>query len=175
MPTERKRRLRPVRYQGQENIGETILQWEIPEFVKHHRTRAWYLVAGVIAGIFLIYALFTLNFLFAIIIMIGAVIVVVDDRRHPRLFDFRLTDRGAVIGPKFYPYKEMDRFWIIYEPPEVKNIYFSFKTIGRTNFTVPLADANPLEVRDLLLDFIPEDLDQETESPTDSLRRILRF
>ncbi|KKU49315.1 MAG: hypothetical protein UX68_C0001G0063, partial [Parcubacteria group bacterium GW2011_GWA2_46_9] len=71
--------------------------------------------------------------------------------------------------------KDLKSFWIIYEPPEVKMLYFDFKNAWRPRLPIPLQDENPIEVRRLLLKYLEEDLSRESEPTSDALSRLLRL
>ena len=64
---------------------------------------------------------------------------------------------------------------MIYEPPEVKNLYIEFKNVLRPRLGIPLQNEKPLEIRDLLLKHLPENKEREHEPISDGLSRFFKL
>jgi hypothetical protein len=158
-----------------EDVGKTILQWKFPEYEEHERGMLWYIGTGIISIAFLIYAIVVSNFLFAIIIVIIDLIILIQVNRKPDRIDFKITDEGFLIGTSFTPYRNVSKFWIIYNPPKVKTLYINFKTTIKPNITIPLENKNPLRVREVLLQYVEEDLEKEEESNSEQIRKFLKL
>jgi len=154
--------------------GVLLTGWKIPEYTKHERGRHWYLWAGIVFALLLAYAIYTLDFLFAVILILAAVIIFVRAREEPVEIDFSIFERGVSVGRKFHAWKEMVCFYIIYEPPEVKNLYFNLKGL-RSRLSIPLKNQNPLKVREILLKYLTEDLDEEKEPLSEEYERFLKI
>lgn len=159
---------------NQSSYGEAFFAWEFTEFDRHIRTRTWYLAAGAAALALITYSIFTSNLLFALIILLVAFITIVRDYVEPNTITFVLYEDGIGLGTKFIPYKELANFYIIYEPPRVKRLYFKPKGMGQT-ISIPLYDQNPIEIREILLRYVKEDLETEYEHPNDSWGNLLRL
>jgi len=89
--------------------------------------------------------------------------------------DFAIYERGLRVGEKFYDFKEIKDFYEIYEPPEVKNLYFDFYSWVQPRLQIPLQSKNPVRVREILLDYLTEDLDQENEPFSDAMGRMFKL
>ena len=155
--------------------GGELLSWTVDEYVRHERGMLWYAIAIIVALGVLMYAVVTQNFLFAVIIIMFAIIMGLSSLREPRKFFFVITDLGVGIGDKFFPYKEFRNFWLLYEPPEVKNVYLEFKRAAWPHLVIPLDEQDPLEVRKTLLRFMREDLSRDEEPFGDLLARIFKI
>ena len=155
--------------------GKEHLAWKIPEINQHERGVLWYAFMIGVALILLTYAIWTANFLFAIIILIITFIVYLNHRDDNEMLDFKITEDGILLGKDFYTYKDIKNFWIIYEPPTVKNLYLKTSGIIKPDISIPLDDNNPLKVRKILLEYLDEDLDKEEEEATDRWNRWLRL
>jgi len=112
--------------------GETLMEWKISEYEEHSRGKIWYIIVAVISAGFLISAIVTLNFLFALIVIIVDLIILIQTTRKPSKLNFRITEEGLIIGNTFHSYRNINRFWIVYDPPKSKTLYFSFSF--RNNF-----------------------------------------
>ncbi len=161
--------------QEPKDFGKILSEWSFPEFVKHKRSRRWYIIAAVLTVIILIYALVTANILFAAIIIIASVIFVLNEKRNPKDIHFQISEGGIIVDNVLYEWPEIKNFWIIYEPGKVKNIYFEFKSLLLPRLPIPLQDKNPVTIREILLNYIDEDIDREGEPISDGLGRILKL
>ncbi len=160
---------------SQAHPGREVLSWMIDEYERHQRGPIWYAAAGSLALAAVIYAIVTQNFLFAVIIIMFGVILGLASLREPRRIEFVVTDLGIGVDGRFFPYKDFKNFWILYEPPEVKNVYLEFRLAVNPHIIVPLHEQNPLEVRDALRRFLDEDAARNEEPFADLLARLLKL
>ncbi len=151
------------------------ITWEFPEYVKHIRKKGWYIWASFISLLIIIYSLLTTNYLFALLVIMFDLILVINHRQDPQKIEFTINHDGIHLGKKFYKYNDISKFWLIYQPPHAKNLYFEFKTSIRPKLSIPLGDQDPLEVKSFLRQYLEEDLDQENESLTDIIGRIFKL
>jgi len=154
--------------------GKILMSWKFPEYIKHQRTLGWWIGAVILVTGLLFYSFWDSNFLFGVFIITVLIIVVANNFREPRDLDFKILEDGLEIGTRFYPWEDIKNFWIIYQPPEVKTLYFGFRHL-RPSIPVELQDSNPLKIRDILLKFLEEDLEQEKEFAGDELSRWLKI
>ncbi len=152
------------------SIGNPLFEWTFPEYEKVVRGRLWYFIMGGLGLVFVAYGMFTGNFLFSLIIALFAIILFVQQHQEPHTIPFAITDLGVIIGNRFYPYSELEGFYIIYEPP-VKTLFFETKNFIRPLMRVPLTDQNPVDLRFALLEFLPEDLERDSEPTADIAAR----
>lgn len=158
----------------EKNYGKIIFVWRINDFEKYQKSFMWYVLA-IIAGLgLLVYAVFTANFLFAVIILMFAVIVLIQELREPNEITCCITENGVIIGERVYKYKEFENFWIIYEPPHLKNLYLEFKGI-KPRLSIPLKKQNPNDVRKFLCKYVVEDLEKEEEPLSEFIGRVLKI
>lgn len=155
--------------------GRVFLQWRFSDRAPHERGRIWYIVA-VLTGLgLLIYALSSANFLFALIIVMFALVIYVSSVSEPMPTVFEVTEEGVEVGGVFHPYRELEKFWFYYEPPLAKNLYITVKGVIGSRLTVDLMDQDPNVVRKFLGAFVQEDLEQVDEPLSDTLSRILKI
>ncbi|MFA5175039.1 MAG: hypothetical protein WC430_01280 [Patescibacteria group bacterium] len=160
---------------GNVNVGEAVYQWEVKEYEKYQRGRRWYAIMGFVGISILAYALITSNYLFALIVALFGIILFLFDMQEPAKVQFAITTTGIILGEKFYRWSEFDSFWIVYAPPEVKNLYFKTNGVFRHRLQVPLLDSDPRPVRDYIGRFLNEDLEQEEEPLSDRLARVFKI
>jgi len=162
--------------QNSTNYGKKIINWSIPEYDKHQRERNWYIISAIVGLIFLIYSFFSGNFLFAAIIIIGALVIIIHDGQEPMIIDFALTDEGLIVGKNFYDYDVIKDFSIVYKPNQnIKNLYFEFKNVVRPRLSIPLGGMNPLPIRENLLKYLPEDLERTDQPLSEALAKMFKL
>jgi hypothetical protein len=155
--------------------GTEYFSWMIDEYPRYERGFFWYIFMGAAAVGLLIYSVLTANFLFALIIVMIVMIMYLTSFSRGNKIRFSITETGLVVGGSFYPYKNIRRYWFIYEPPEVKNIYFEFKSPLSPRLSVTLGEMNPNKVRQALGQMLLEDLNEDDEPMSDYLARLLKL
>ena len=154
---------------------KTLFEWGTPSFVPLQRGKMWYIVAGLIMGAFIIYALLSGSFSMAIAFILIGILFMIVENRSPRRVQVRITDMGIEYDEKFYSYHHINAFWIVYHPPYIRSLYLRLST-GRTfsYVKIELDEQSPVVIRSLLLKEIPE-IEGAGELTTDFLARILRI
>lgn len=162
---------------GEKNdFGQEIISWIVPEFEKHIRDKKWYIGALLVGILLLLYALFSHNYYFAVIILISGLILVLNDGQNPLKVRIAVTEEGLAVGKKFYDYDEIKCFYIVYKPRlEVKSLYIEFKNFFHHRLSIPLIDINPLMLRDELLKYLPENLDKLNEPLSEGIAKRLKI
>ncbi|MEI7620574.1 MAG: hypothetical protein WCJ57_03320 [Candidatus Falkowbacteria bacterium] len=160
---------------AEKNVVKNIA-WEIPEYEKHEKNRNWYIIAGVIALALIAYAVFTRNYLFALIIVIIAFIIITRDGQDPIVVTFSIEPTGVGVGQRFYSYDTFKDFAVVYRPKDnIKGLYLNFKNTMRPHLSIPLKDANPVEVRNYLVRFLAEDLERNDAPLSEGLSKALKL
>ena len=155
--------------------SQDVFVWEAPSHVEHERGSGWYLAAAVIALVFVAYAVWTANFLFAFIILLMAILVVLAGNEKPHPVLCQIGETGIVWGGKLHPYNDIDQFALVYQPPMAKVLYVDFRSALKPRLRIPLEDQNPIELRDHLKQYVAEDLDLQSEHFSDIVARLLKI
>lgn len=157
------------------DAGEPMMSWESWEFPFVERSKRWYVIASVLGLFLILYALFTANFIFGVIVLMFAVITLIRDIKRPSRVPVHITNKGFVFGDNFFAFENIRDFSLTYDPPEVNNLYLTFHGTLQPMLSIALEDMNPNQVRDILLPFVFENLEREGESLTDVLRRVYKL
>ena len=155
--------------------GDVLASWEFDEHERFKRTRVWYLASVLAVVALLFYSYIDNNPLFAIIVILSAIVFIIGEYRGPSRMLFQITEDGLVVGNSLYRYADIHDFFILYTPPDVKVLYFDPKNVARPLLGVPLENQNPSEIRKILLPFLKEDLEREAEPTSDYLGRLFKF
>ncbi|NQV90580.1 hypothetical protein HQ487_04220 [Candidatus Uhrbacteria bacterium] len=161
--------------EAQLNIGIPQLDWEVDEFPRHERGKLWYGLSIGIGFFLIVYAIATANFLFAIIILMIGVITLLSTFMPPERVPVIITNTGVMVSDMYYDFQSIRDFSIVYEPPDVKNLYFEFHSGWHPVLMVPLEEIDPNQVRELLLPFCLENMERIEESLTDVIRRVYKL
>jgi len=140
--------------------GDVVYQWVVHEYERHIRGTLWHVLMISVGMLLVIYALATDNFLFAIIIILAAIILFLQSAVEPAEVPFAITELGIVLGNRFYSYKEFRAFYMIYNN-ETQTLFFDTTAALRPDLRIPLGEQDPIEIRETLQEVLEEDLEKE--------------
>jgi hypothetical protein len=159
-----------------QNGSQDVFSWKVPEYDRPARSRNWYIIAGILAVLIIGYAVWDKNYIFALFMLIAAVIVMFFDKNDAQLLDVIIDRKGLKIGSSFYEINELKDFFIIYRPEEgIKNLYFHFKSAIRHRLSIPLVNTDPVAIRGFLRRYLQEDLDKTNQPLSESLSKLLKL
>ncbi len=159
----------------QEPRGDVLMEWTFPEFVRHERGRGWYIAYAVITVGLIVFGVMSRNYTFVMLLVLLTLVLLIRLRREPLPVHFAIRDEGIEVGNDFHPWRELQEFWIIYRPPLVKKIYFTFKSVVRPQMDISLENNNPIQVRQYLSERLLENATREEEPMGDQLTRALKM
>ncbi len=158
-----------------DEFGDILVNWEVDEYAQHERSRLWYILAGLVGIGLIIYAVITSNFLFAIIVLMTAVIMLISMFMKPEKIPVIVTTTGIIVGDTYYDYQSIRDFSIVYDPPDVKLLYLDFFAMAHPLLSISLEDVDPNIVRENLLPFCLENFKRNQEDLTDVMRRLYKL
>ena len=158
------------------NYGQVLHNWSVPEYMTHERARSWYIAASIAGLALMIYCFFTSNFLFAVIIIIAALVIIIHDGQQPARVRVGITDRGIVVGKNFREYSEFKNFaLVVREEEKIKNLYFEYKSTVSQRLAIPLEDQDQKKIKETLLKYLPEDKTRTDIPLSEQLTRLLKL
>ena len=158
------------------DFGKEYFKWQVPEYDKRARPKIWYVLASILAVVLFLFSITTGNFLFAVIIIVAALIIILHDGKEPGKVDFAIYSEGIRIGKRFYDYDEIKNFSVIFKPrKDIKNLYFEFNGAIKPRLSIPLEDMNPLQIREILLKYLKEDLERTDEPASEGLAKLFKL
>ncbi len=158
-----------------EHHGDVLLGWSFEEYETPERSTKWYFIATLAAGLLLLYSLWTANYIFGVVIILIALVYFLMEVNDAPDVSCEITTAGIKIGRKFLKYREIDDFWIVYKPGNVHRVYFQPGVFTIGEFSAPLGNLDPLQIRELLLQYLPESEDKDDEPLTSQLGRMLKL
>ena len=144
--------------------------------VSEEKTPANLRILGVTAilGIALItYFAFSGNYLAAFFFLLAGMLVAYTIyQKKPREVVCKIRAQGVQVNRDLYPYETLKSFWIFYDPPHHQELSIrSRKTFTGGYIKVPLGDADPVKIREILIKFLPER--RQEEALVDVFARIV--
>jgi hypothetical protein len=149
--------------------------WESPAWERHERHPHWYLIMSGVALVFVAFAVFTANYLFAFIIFLVAIILVLAGNEEPHTMLVQIGDNGVVVDGKLHLFNQLREFGVVYQPPDTKLLYLEPKALTQGRVRILLQDQDPVELRAHLLQYISEDVDLRHEHASDIIGRLLKI
>jgi len=156
------------------DYGQIFFAWIFSELPQYQRSRSWYIWALIAVVALLFFSFLTSNFLFGVIVILSALIIVLF-QRNIKPVDFKIAEDGIVVNSRLYEYREIKDFFIIYQPPTVKTLYFEPKGLLSPRIPISLEDQNPVQIREVLLRYLTENLEREHEPVSDQFSRIFKL
>ena len=155
--------------------NQTTFVWEIPEFIEYERSKYWYLILSLISIGSVVYAIYSLNYLFSLIILISSLVLLISTEQKPRKILVQIGDNGIVIDGKLIEYNKLHNFSIIYQPPYTKLLYIERKSFIKPRIKLFLENEDPIAIREHLLQYLEENLDLQEEHFSDILGRLFKI
>lgn len=153
--------------------SKTHLEWKTPEFEYYKNSQSWFITVGAIAGILFLIAVFTKNFLFGLLIGISYFLIITYSSKKPDDVKLSISPKGIKINNTLYEFENLKSFWIFYNPPEIRELSLRSKKMIMPYIKVPIGDINPVEIRRILIKYLPEK--KHKESAIDNITRNLKF
>lgn len=157
----------------EEYDSNALFQWQAAEFEVFERSRKWYLAAALILTAIVSYAVYTNSPLMAITFILIGVVGYIHLQKKPKALIFRITQEGVIVNREIYEFNNMHSFWIFYEPPHIKLLSLRMKGKLIPYIHMPIHKEDPVKIREILLDFVPEV--QHEMTLVDTLERLFRL
>lgn len=138
-----------LQYRYMEEVTKAIT-WEAPEHHHFEKGSDWFWILGIIAVSAAIAAFFLGNFLFAILILIGAGVMSLITSREPKVIPFAVTTRGVRIGDRLHTYSSLDSYHIEETDPLGPQLLLKSKNIYSPLLVLPLPDEYVDDIEELV-------------------------
>lgn len=154
--------------------GQTVvLSWETDEFNYYQKSKLWFLIGGLIFFLLVGYFIISEQIITSITFILLGVTVYIFSIKKPRKITCSIGYNGISVDKFTYPFKDINSFWIFFEPPEFKVISLKHKKAYLPHIQIPFGDEDPIKIRKALIRFLPEE--EQEESFSDRAARYLKF
>lgn len=133
------------------------LRWRAYEHEHIERTSDWFWALGIIAVSAALTSILFQNVIFALVILMGALVLALLARKPPELHEFEITDRGIVVNHQMHRYEEILAFWVETETEDGRPLLLIDTVKFMTpNLVIPIEDVDADAVRAFLQERVPE-------------------
>ena len=153
--------------------NQTVISWQAPEFRHYFKSIGWYAAYFACAVLIIGFFIIEKDIFGAVSIGILAIIAALFTLQKPQIIDIELNSRGIKFGTLFYPYKQLKYFWVV-DNDRHNTVNFVSITYLNNNIILELQDQDPHEVRELLLQHLPEH-HETNETMAQAISHRLKF
>ncbi len=147
------------------------LSWSGPLYIHRPDMK---IIAAVSLALFAIAALmqiFQKNIITTIFFGLLGVVILIRAGKKPEVVDFEISPLGVKVGEQLYGFREIKSFWIEYDPAlNIRELSLQLKKWYHTYVKIPIYNQNPVQLRLILLAFLPEAEHEDTLADTVSRR-----
>ena len=139
------------------------VHWLAPDAYRRENTKAPYVFAALLGIIAILFAIFQNDLTRPILFGLLAIMVVVHVRRKISTVAVEISPLSIKIGEKNYPHETIKSFWIQYEPEyHMRELSLQLKKWYQPYVKIQIGDQDPVQIRAILVEFIPEEEHEET-------------
>lgn len=150
-----------------------LLSWTAPSKPTHVRGKRWYVVAGAIVTVLLIYAFWTQAWTFvAVLILLTILYVLLHGKPHPE-HTVRITEKALYWDEKTILWEELAGFWMLQGPGYVE-LHIEWKTKGKERLVIQTGTMDPHQIAVAFSRFLPGFTDRR-EKILDYIIRICKL
>lgn len=153
---------------------EAILSWVTPEAIRHERGTIWKFLIGIALIFTIAWGIVYNAWTFSLAIGVFAVVYYLIHLEHPKDIEIKISNIGIKVGGRKYPYSRIKAFWLIYEPPYIKTLNLRVSGEMVSDITIQLNGQHPADVRQFLMERIPE-LEGQSEKLSDIFLRLFKI
>jgi hypothetical protein len=132
------------------------VSWQSLEYTKKEKTADWYWAVIIITLSIVIISFMLADGFFGILIIIATVTLLLFSVQEPKIITVTIDQRGLIIDKNMYPFATLDSFWVDISDPKNHKILFQSKKNFLSLIVVPLDEYHHLDIRDFLLQYLPE-------------------
>ncbi|MFA5935144.1 MAG: hypothetical protein WC827_04655 [Candidatus Paceibacterota bacterium] len=132
------------------------ISWKALEYKKKEKTADWYWAVIIIAISGAIIAFILHDILFAILLIIATSALLIFSTKDPQTIEVSIDKRGVVVNKDMYPFATLEAFWLDISEDDNHKVLLRSKKTFMPLIAIPLEEYHHMDIRDLLLEFLPE-------------------
>lgn len=131
--------------------------WKAHEHSHTDKGSDWFWALGIVAISSAVVAILFKNFLFALLIIVGAFTMALLSRKQPRELTFALTPRGVMIDESLYPYQLLVSFWVKDRDTDSPTLIVDAQRFLTPHLVISLEGADAEQIHTYLSEYLPEE------------------
>ena len=148
------------------------LEWSAPEYEEKERTRDWFWALGVIIVTASLASIIFGNYFFAVLIVLGGVLLGFFAIRKPEMVTYEINDKGLKVRTRIYPYENIKSFWVMVE--KKPTLFIKSERVFMPIISMPIDGATADDIRAIMLaQNIPEE--EMREHVSEKIMEVLGF
>ncbi|GEM_PF-4026189 len=166
--------------------GPILHQWSFEEFEHHHHSIVWKVIVAVLLLTGIGLSAWQRNITLSFLLLSVGVVLIAREFQGPEMMRVLIREGALELlfedhhnegrsATTVIPWEQFRHFWMIYQPPDVRYMYFHFTSALQPRLKIPLVEENPVEIRETLRRFLEEDLENTNEPITDALARVFKI
>jgi len=164
----------------EKKYGKILKNWSFNSKYTEKSSIYIKIIAILILGASFIYSIISENYLFSMIIFLVIFIYYFESRKNKEQIenseDFYIIEDGILINEEFFDWDTIKEFYIIYYPEEkIKKLYFKLKNILTPRIFINIEKEDPSEIRNILGEYIEENLERKYEHISDRIEKFFKF
>lgn len=141
----------------QEQIPEKPqMSWEAPSFYYSPQKRYLSLLTAALMAGAVALLVFKYDNLTSIFLILSSLVLLLYSKQRPIISKITIDQSGVSVDDITYYYKDLKSFWIEYNPGGQKELSLESAKWYMPYIKVLLNEQNPVEVRSLIVNFLPE-------------------
>ena len=142
---------------------EPILEWHSPEHHFDKKSNDWYWMLAILCIAISILAFYFENILFGILVIIAGITIGIFSYKETKIVPIKIVPKGIIFSNRLYPWLSYQSFWIDDEHIHGARILLHPTSAFLPLISIPINEEVDInDVRDVLLEFLEEELLQES-------------
>ncbi|MEK7459652.1 MAG: hypothetical protein AAB636_01140 [Patescibacteria group bacterium] len=134
------------------------LEWSALEYEEKEQTIDWFWALGIIIIASAVTSIIFENYFFAILIVLGGILLAVFTIKKPEMVSYELNDKGLKIKNRLFPYENIKSFWVqIGSQKENENnnslLFIKSERLFMPVITIPIEDKLAYNIREIMLSY----------------------
>lgn len=135
------------------------VSWEAPEHRHIENSNDWFWALGIIALCGAVAAFFFGNFLFALLILLGAGVIALRAVKPPKIVSFMVGNKGVRVGERLFPYSTLESYRVDEDESDGPVLLLKAKGVHLPLLVLPIPEDHVDDIEILLQDRLPEEED----------------
>ena len=131
--------------------------WEAPEHDHFEKNGDWFWALWIITLVAAGTAFFFGNYLFAVLLLVGAAAISLIANREPEIIPFAVTTRGLRINDQLYPYSTLESFYIDEDHPMGPQLLAKSQKLLTPLIIMPIPPEHIDDIEDIIEVRLPEE------------------
>ncbi len=137
------------------------IRWEAREYYHREKGADWFWAVGIISVSAAATAVILGNVLLGVLIILAAFSLLIYAAKKPSVMEVEINEAGVRVGKIFYPYENLESFWVE-ETHAYPKILLRSKKLFVGHIVIATEEESPEEIRNFLREHLPE---QEQSEP----------